>query len=54
MLAIVVYAALGAAGGFGYYRLVGCRSGACMIGSNPWVSTLYGALMGYLIATGGR
>jgi hypothetical protein len=43
---------VGAALGFGYYRLVGCSSGACPITSNPYVSTLYGALLGYLIGAG--
>ena len=42
--------ALGAAGGYAYYRFVGCRTGACPLTSNPWVSTLYGALIGALIA----
>ncbi len=39
--------------GFGYYKLVGCPTGGCPITSNPWTSTLYGALMGLLIATSG-
>jgi len=38
--------ALGAAAGYGLYRLVGCRSGACPITANPWLSTLYGAFVG--------
>ncbi len=37
---------VGAAGGFLYYRFVGCKSGACLITNNPWSSTLYGALLG--------
>lgn len=41
--------ALGAIAGFGYYKLVGCASGACPLTSNPYLSTLYGALMGGLI-----
>ena len=40
----------GAAVGFAYYRFVGCRSGACMITGNPYIATLYGAVMGYLLA----
>lgn len=36
--------------GFGYYRLVGCSTGTCPIVSNPWISTLYGAVMGFLIS----
>jgi hypothetical protein len=41
---------LGGAGGFLYYRFVGCRTGMCPLTSNPWISTLYGALIGALIA----
>lgn len=39
----------GGALGYAYYRFVGCSSGACPITANPYVSTLYGALMGFLI-----
>lgn len=41
---------LGALGGFLYYRLIGCNSGGCAITSNPYMSVLWGAAMGYLIA----
>jgi hypothetical protein len=41
---------LGGIGGFAYYKFVGCRSGACVITSNPWISTLYGALIGALLS----
>jgi hypothetical protein len=44
----------GALVGLGYQRFVGCRTGACVITSNPYASTLYGALMGYLLSGGGR
>ena len=39
----------GAVLGFSYHRFVGCRTGACAITANPYISTLYGALMGYLL-----
>ena len=39
--------ALGAAGGFVYYSFIGCDSG-CAITSSPWVSTLWGAAIGFL------
>lgn len=42
---------LGAVSGYLYYAFVGCSSGGCVISSNPYVSTLYGALMG-LVAVG--
>ena len=41
--------ALGGAGGFLYYRFVGCKTGACPLTNNPWISTLYGALIGWLM-----
>ena len=37
---------LGAGAGYGYYKFVGCRSGVCPITSNPWISTIYGAVLG--------
>jgi hypothetical protein len=40
---------VGLLGGFLYYRFVGCNSGGCPITSNPWISTVYGGLMGYLV-----
>lgn len=40
---------LGGAVGFTYYYKVGCSSGTCPITSNPWLSILWGALMGYLL-----
>jgi hypothetical protein len=46
ILAIV----LGAAGGLAYQRFIGCRTGTCPITSNPYVSTLYGAVMGLLLS----
>ena len=43
-------AALGALGGFLYWKYVGCLTGTCAITSNPINSTLYFALFGALIA----
>jgi hypothetical protein len=40
---------VGAIGGYLYYAKVGCVSGTCPLTSNPWISTLWGALIGYLI-----
>ncbi|GIV29286.1 MAG: hypothetical protein KatS3mg028_0352 [Bacteroidia bacterium] len=40
---------LGGIGGFVYYKQIGCISGACPITSNPYISTLYGMLLGALL-----
>ena len=40
---------LGGVAGFIYYYKVGCTTGTCPIKSNPWLMTLWGAIMGYLI-----
>jgi hypothetical protein len=53
-LRLALFILAGAAVGFGYQRIVGCRTGACLITSNPYVSTLYGALVGYLASGGLR
>jgi len=42
--------AFGAIAGWLYWNFVGCSSGTCAITSKPINSTLYGALMGYLVA----
>lgn len=41
---------LGAIAGFAYWKFIGCASGTCMITSKPLNSSLYGTLMGYLVA----
>lgn len=54
ILRMLLFVLGGAALGFGYQRLIGCRSGMCAITSNPYVSSLYGAVMGYLVSGGLR
>lgn len=44
----------GAIAGYCYYYFVGCKSGACPIQSNPYYSTLYGALLGAVFAWPGK
>lgn len=41
---------IGTIAGFLYWNFVGCASGTCAITSKPLNSSLYGALMGYLVA----
>ena len=48
-LPMIILAIIGAIGGFLYYRFVGCASGACPITSNPYISTVYGGVIGLLL-----
>lgn len=45
----VIGLVIGAAGGYIYYLKVGCVDGTCAITSNPWLSMLWGGVMGYLL-----
>lgn len=42
---------IGALVGYAYYRFVGCASGACPLTSNPWITTTYGAVIGFLVTS---
>jgi hypothetical protein len=50
MIKIVIGVAAGGLFGFLYYRFIGCRGGACRITSNPYLSVLYWAVFGGLLA----
>ncbi len=43
--------AIGATGGFIYYKTVGCSSGSCPITSNPWLSIIWGSVIGYFLGS---
>ncbi len=45
-------AVAGALCGYLMYRVVGCSTGACPLTANPWTSTIYGTVMGLLLAGG--
>ena len=40
---------IGALAGFSYYYFVGCSSGSCAITSSPYMSTIYGGLLGLFV-----
>jgi len=41
---------IGAVLGFSYYYFVGCRTGSCPISGSPYISTLYGAVVGMVFS----
>ena len=49
-LRTVLFILGGALAGLGYYYLVGCRTGSCPISANPFITMLYTALIGWLLA----
>jgi Family of unknown function (DUF6132) len=48
LIRLMLFVVGGAVAGFLYHRFVGCRTGTCPITANPYISTIYGAVMGYL------
>ncbi len=50
ILRVVLGAVVGGGLGFAYYKFVGCSSGTCPLTSNPIISTIYGLVVGALIA----
>jgi len=47
-LLVLILTAAGAAGGFLYWKFIGCMTGTCIIKSVWYMSTLYGLAVGYL------
>ena len=50
LIKIVIGAVIGGVFGFFFYKFVGCKTGTCMITGNPYISTIYWALLGGLVA----
>jgi hypothetical protein len=46
----VIPVVLGSILGYSYYYFIGCNSGSCPITSNPYISTIYGAFLGLILA----
>jgi len=49
-LVIILMSVVGLAGGYLYWKYIGCASGTCPITSNPYISSVYGSIMGYLLS----
>ncbi len=50
MLKYILGAVIGGAlGYFVMYKLIGCSTGSCPITANPYVSTIYGVVLGLLV-----
>jgi uncharacterized membrane protein YedE/YeeE len=50
ILRLLIGVIVGAGLGFGWYKAVGCSTGACPLTSNPYLSTLWGMIVGALAA----
>jgi len=48
IIRLIIGFIIGAAAGFTWHRLIGCSGGTCPITGNPYISTLYGAVLGAL------
>jgi len=44
----LLFALIGAIGGYLYWYYIGCKSGSCPITSVWYTTSLYGAVLGYL------
>lgn len=51
ILVYIIGAVVGAVAGYLYYRFVGCSTGTCPITSSPISSTIYGIVLGVLLAS---
>jgi Family of unknown function (DUF6132) len=51
IIAIMIGVAVGGALGFANYRFIGCKTGTCPLSANPWISTLYGMLVGGIVGS---
>ncbi len=49
-LKFIAGAVVGAGLGFAFYKFVGCSTGTCPLTSNPWISSIYGAILGLVVA----
>ena len=51
ILCTIALPLVGCAGGWLYYRYVGCTTGTCAVTSSLWLSTGFGCVLGSLLYT---
>jgi hypothetical protein len=51
ILRLLIGVVIGAGSGFGWHKLAGCSTGTCPLTANPFIATIYGMVVGALIAT---
>ena len=49
ILRVIALPLVGSAGGWLYYRYVGCTTGTCAVTSSLWLSTGFGYILGSLL-----
>ena len=54
VLKLFIGVVIGGGLGFAYYKFVGCSTGTCPLTSHPVISTIFGAMLGGLMATSFR
>jgi len=54
IIRLAVGIVVGGSLGYGLYRFVGCSTGTCPITSNPWISTIYGVVLGVVLSMTGK
>jgi len=47
---IILGVTLGILFGYLYFRIVGCKTGACPLKANPYYNMFLGGLLGYVVA----
>lgn len=54
ILKLILGVVIGGGLGFACYKFIGCSTGACPLTSHPVVTTIYGAVLGLLVASSFR
>jgi len=50
ILRLIIGVVAGGLVGYGMHRFIGCSTGACPITANPWISIIFGTVIGALLS----